>query len=175
MARPSRTLCASCTNFGHLSSMNFHCHEYARCQTIPSMLLFWECQVIRFAWINVPYILHRHGMNEKCLNTLCGTIDLPWTLYLDSPHFKHWSTLSWGSWKSMQPFVHECMTLYAKPNLFKVVVVSCLMVGNVFDCGSTLHFSKPNNSFTNAFVVPSVLQQFIINNVATKFDRVKPS
>jgi hypothetical protein len=71
----------------------------------------------------------------------------------------------------MQPFELGCMTLYANPN-FKVVVVSYSMAGNVFSCGNTLRFSKPNSSFTNAFMIPCVLQQFIINNVIAKLDKV---
>ncbi len=167
----SRTLHAFSANFDHLSSMNFHWRESATYCTMPSMLLFSACQVMKFAKTNVSYILCKCGMNGKCLSTLWSTIKLPWTLYIDSPHFTHQFAFSWIPWKNMQPFELGCITLYANPN-FKVVVVSYSVASNVFSCGNTLCFSKPNSSFTNAFMVPCVLQQFIINSVVAKVDKV---
>jgi hypothetical protein len=71
----------------------------------------------------------------------------------------------------MQPFELGCITLYTNHN-FKVIFISYLVASNVFSCGNTLRFSKPNSSFTNAFMVPCVLQQFINNSVVAKLDKV---
>jgi hypothetical protein len=69
------------------------------------------------------------------------------------------------------------MTLYANPNFFKVVIVSYSMASNVFSCGNTLHFSKPNNSFTNAFMVQcvynsSLLIVLLLNLTKLTFDKM---
>jgi hypothetical protein len=113
----------------------------------PTMLLFSTCQVIKFAWIDVPYILHKRGMSGKCLSAFWGTIKLLWTLYQNSPHFTHRSFLSWVRHKNMQPFEHECMTLYTNLNLFNVIVASYSMPSNVFGYGNKFCFSKHNSSF----------------------------
>jgi hypothetical protein len=124
------------------NTSNIHIYEFPLMWTCcmshhPTMLFFSTCQVIEFAWIDVPYILHKCGMSGKCLNTFWSTIELLWTLYQNSPHFTHRYTLSWVPHKNMQPLsmsLWHCMptltsSMWLLPHI-QCLVMCLVMVPN---------------------------------------------